>query len=93
MPRYFFHVRGEDGLKRDGEGAELADLHAAYAEGMASAKELVASSLMGGMRLELALDRAFEVEDEAGTLVLRIPFAEAAQADDHRPSLRSRPPP
>ena len=91
MPRYFFHLRCWDGTERDLEGAELVDLRAVKNEGVASAKELVACALKAGTPLHDALAKTFEVEDDRGAIVMRIPFEEAAHADDRRPRSRVGP--
>ena len=41
MPRYFFHIRDDDRLIRDDEGAELPDLAAARKEAALSAQEIL----------------------------------------------------
>jgi hypothetical protein len=73
MPRYYFHVRGRDGLRRDVDGIELADLQAARARAVKRACEIwSAHPPQPGSN-----DDAFEIADEAGRTVLTVPFSEA----------------
>jgi hypothetical protein len=75
VPRYFLHLRfrdSADGLAVDEEGDELPG------PGMLRAHvEATARDLMRNTRLEAIrnwLDCTFEVTDEAGHLVLTMPF-------------------
>jgi hypothetical protein len=78
MPRYFLHLKypsSEDGFARDDEGDELPD-HSALRQHVLD----TARDLMKGARLKAIpdwLQCTFEVTDEAGTVVLRVPFPEA----------------
>ena len=81
MPRYLFNVRDQHGLERDLEGIELPDLDAVQREALRAGKRRIADCLRSGAPLDEALRRAFEIADEAGQVVLTIPFAEGAQAD------------
>jgi hypothetical protein len=71
----FPFFRNRSHLFEDYEGEDLADLAAVQETAMASAKEIIAEGLLGG-RPVLA-DYRFEVHDEAGSLLLAFPFAEA----------------
>ncbi len=79
VPRYFLHLRyrdGIDGLAVDEEGDEVAS----PAE-LREHVEQTARDLMRGARLGAIPDWrtcVFEVTDEAGELVLTLPFAEIA---------------
>ena len=79
MPRYFLHLRypaSEDGFARDEEGDELPDHNALRQHVLGTARDL-----MRGARLKAIPDWrqcSFEVTDEAGTVVLTLPFSEAA---------------
>ncbi|MBZ9739737.1 MULTISPECIES: DUF6894 family protein [unclassified Mesorhizobium] len=78
MPRYFFHVRNQQGdLKEDPEGQEFADLASVEQDAMAAAKEILAEELLRGK--SVLTKAAFEIVDENNALVLRFPFSEAAQ--------------
>ena len=70
-------------VKRDSEGTELLDLCAVKSEGVLAAKELVSSALRAGTTLQSALGRTFEIEDGAGKIVMRIPFAAAVDPNNH----------
>ena len=80
MPRYFLHLRYsalEDGFARDDEGDELSDPDALRQHVMDTARDL-----MNGARLNAIPDWrqcSFEVTDESGTVVLRLPFSEAVK--------------
>jgi uncharacterized protein DUF6894 len=67
VPRYFFHMleAGETPLF-DEEGEDLSDFEAAKVEGLESLRDLVADRILGGRPV---LGLAFEVRDEAGTLL------------------------
>ncbi len=77
MPRYFLHLRyrdGVNGLAVDEEGDDLPD-----AGGLREHAEATARDLMRHTRLAAIPDwRActFEVTDEAGQIVLTLPFVE-----------------
>jgi hypothetical protein len=78
MPRYYFHLRDEQAnLQEDLEGQEFADLGSAEQNAMASAKEILAEELLRGKPVRTGL--AFEIFDENHRLVLRFPFAFAAE--------------
>jgi len=78
MPRYFLHLRYPspgDGFAQDEEGDELPDRSALRQHVLDTA-----SDLMRGTRLKAIPDWrqcTFEVTDEAGTVVLTLPFSEA----------------
>ena len=80
MPRYFLHLRYsalEDGFARDDEGDELPDPDALRQHVVDTARDL-----MKGARLNAIPDWrqcSFEVTDESGTVVLRLPFSEAVK--------------
>ena len=81
MPRYLFNVRDQHGLEQDLEGIELLDLDAVQREALRACKRRIADCLRSGAPLDEALRRAFEIADEAGQIVLTVPFAEGARAD------------
>ena len=67
MPLYYFNVRDAYGLVRDEEGIDLPDLHAVYREALRSVREFLAD---GGAPEPME----FEVTDEHGQVVLRLPI-------------------
>jgi hypothetical protein len=75
MPRFHFHVRDNDSLLEDLEGADFLDLDAARADAVAASREILAERIkagrpLGGLR--------FEIHDEAGRLVATVPIRDAA---------------
>jgi hypothetical protein len=84
VPRFFFHLY-DDLVSRDAEGVELADRQAAEEKAVESAREVAAAQVLNG---HLDLSHRIEVEDEAGEIVIMVPFGDvvsiAPQA--HRPA-------
>ena len=66
MPRYFFHFRDQESRHEDTEGMTLPNLQAALAELRRVDQELTAAP--SGLH-----DLVFEVTDEDGRLLLRVP--------------------
>jgi hypothetical protein len=85
MPLFFLHSRDGASLKRDPEGQEFAGLAEARGEALRAAKQGLAEHLKGGGKLSVAMMRSIEIADESGMLNSVVTFAEAAEADDHRP--------
>ncbi len=74
MPRYFFHLRGEDLLVEDLEGMDLPNLHAALEEVARANRELASEGTgVGGL--------AFEVATREGRTLLKVPVDEGQRAD------------
>jgi hypothetical protein len=71
MPRYFFHIRTDLAFIRDPDGSDLPDLNAARSEAAHSARHLLAALLRDGKVLD---GQVFEIADEAGNVLERIPF-------------------
>jgi hypothetical protein len=74
MPRYFFHLRGDDLLVEDLEGMDLPNLHAALQEVERANWEITSDGTRVG-RL------AFEVATREGRTLLRVPVVEVQGAD------------
>ena len=74
MPRYFFHLRGDDLLMEDLEGMDLPNLHAALQE-VERANREIASEGAGADGL------AFEVATREGRMLLKVPVEEGQRAD------------
>lgn len=58
-------------MERDDEGVEFPDLTVARADAIQAAQDIIADDLKAGKSVE---DRTFEVCDENGALVAKIPF-------------------
>ncbi len=77
MPRYFLHLRyrdGTDGLAVDNEGDELSDPNMLREHVKATARDLMRNTRLEAIRNWR--DCTFEVTDEAGQLVLTLPFSD-----------------
>ena len=79
MPRYFLHLRfrkGPSGLAVDNEGDELPDAGLLRTHVEATARDLMRHTRLDAVRNWL--DCTFEVTDEAGHLVLTLPFSDVS---------------
>jgi hypothetical protein len=77
VPRYFLSLRykdGIDGLAVDEEGDELPDASGLREHVLDTARDLLSHSRITGIKWSKC---TFEVTDEAGQLVMKVPFAEA----------------
>ncbi len=77
MPRYFLHLRyrdGTDGLAVDEEGDELPDSGMLREHVEATARDLMRNTRLDAIRNWR--DCTFEVTDEAGQVVLTLPFSD-----------------
>lgn len=77
--RYYFHVRGHEGLALDPEGAEFETLEAAYDEAFQAAREILADRLLRG---EVIDGEVFEITMENGEIAGTVPFREVVRFDD-----------
>lgn len=81
MPKFYFHLRGPDGLDHDDEGLDLASVEAAYLE---------AFKAVPGMGSDLAstaknpIRYGFEITDARGTVLMAVPFAEVLDRGQKR---------
>ncbi len=74
MPRYFFHLRGDNLLVEDLEGMDLPNLHATLQEVERANREITSNGTsVGGL--------AFEVATREGRTLLRVPGVEVQGAD------------
>ena len=83
MPRYVFNLRhrpGPAGLALDQEGEVLADVNAARAHALSEARQMSARDRLTMIRDWM--DCAFEITDDAGTLLLTVPFSETVPRHD-----------
>lgn len=76
MPRYFLNLRDGSGLYPDPDGDDFESVDDVRNDVMISVKQIVANALVSGSTLMEALDRSFEVVDEAGEIVMTISFSE-----------------
>lgn len=76
MSRYFFHLREGTRLTRDEEGRDLADMEAARAVALMSARDIICCEVMLGC---VDLADSIEVVDEGGEAVLNLAFADAVE--------------
>ncbi len=73
MPLFFFDLRSRCGCQSDDTGLEFASAEIAYIEACKAIPELTAELAHTG---DAPQDYMFEVTDEAGRLLWRIPFSE-----------------
>jgi PAS domain S-box-containing protein len=71
MPRFYLDVLHEREVREDPEGQEFADLEAARAEAVASARYLVAHGILSNEDLS---DRSFLIRAENEDVLLTVPF-------------------
>jgi hypothetical protein len=83
MPRYYFHLRhrpGPRGLAVDEEGDDLADVNAAREHALFVARDTIARTRTDIVRDWMVC--SFEITDEAGHLVLTVPFSDTVPDED-----------
>lgn len=71
MPRFYFHVRHDDELDEDPEGAELESLEQAEDEAVKAAREILAEKVAKGDEVD---GHRFEITSEAGEVLKVVPF-------------------
>lgn len=74
MPHYFFHICSRTERIEDREGADFDTLEAVLAEARLAAREILAEDLRKG---QLDETRRFEIVDDQGRMVARLPFQDA----------------
>jgi hypothetical protein len=74
MVRFHFHVIGNGSRIEDLEGQHLDGLEAAREEAVTIAREIMSNRILRGTR---SAHWKFEIANEAGQIVLELPFAEA----------------
>ena len=79
MPRFYFNIITGGGPLIDFEGTELADLEHARAEAIADARALMSTAMIDGYTI---FGRSIEIRDEAGDLLLVLPFTDAVKSSD-----------
>jgi len=79
MPRYFFHVRDNEGdISRDEEGQELPDLESARREAVNANREMLGERLLHGGSLN---HRQIEIADDSGEILTVIAASEVMFRD------------
>ena len=73
MGLYRFHVRDTHTFFEDEEGVDLPDLYAALREALRSAHEFLADA-------PCAAGMQFEIADDTGRVVLKVPIQERREA-------------
>jgi hypothetical protein len=74
MALFHFHIIGDNGRMEDLEGKHLHDLDEVREEAVAGAREIMSDRILGGTR---SSHWRFEIENEVGQSVLKMPFSEA----------------
>lgn len=78
MPRFYFHLHERATVCLDGEGRDLPDLAAARVHAIRDARDVMCGDVIAG---RLALDSSIDIADEAGAILLAVPFSEAVQIE------------
>lgn len=76
MPRYYFHLRQGDQMLQDIEGQELRDADEAWEAVKAAAANLMKHEFERPVNWA---ETVFEVQDEAGEIVMEFPCLEAVE--------------
>lgn len=76
MPCYHLNIQNGTGFVEDEEGRDLPDLDAVRAEAIEGIRSILIDDVRKGY---LDLSGRIEVLDEAGALLLVVPFAEAIE--------------
>ena len=74
MSRFYLHQQIANGLIEDPDGTEAVDLTAAKHEAILAARQLLANAILIGVA---PLGTAFQITDEAGQMLLSVPFRDA----------------
>jgi hypothetical protein len=70
MPVYFFNLRDGHKLEKDPEGGEFASLIEAREEIILAAREMMASKVASGEKID---GKAFEITNEDGVILETVP--------------------
>ncbi len=82
MSRFFLHQEIDGDILEDPDGTEAADLAEVRQQAIEAARQLVANAILGGTA---PLGRAFRITDEAGHVLLVLPFRDALPPDLFNP--------
>jgi hypothetical protein len=72
--RFHFHIIANDSRIEDVEGQRLVDMEAVREEAVAGARLIMSNRILRGTR---SAHWKFEIANEAGQIVLELPFTEA----------------
>lgn len=75
MTHYYFHICSRSERIEDREGGDFDNLEGAMVEARLAAREMMADDVRRGRMHDAP--RRFEIVDEEGRLVARLPFVEA----------------
>jgi hypothetical protein len=78
MPRFYFDTVTSGTIVSDDEGTELPGLEEATAEAIQDARALMSAAIMSGLDIS---KRSIQIRDEAGEIVLVIPFSDAVKPE------------
>ena len=81
MPHFYFHLRTPAGWERDDTGLDFVGLEAAYLEACLTIPDMGADLVK---RRRNPLPYTFEIADEAGQLLMEVPFSEMLD-NGHKP--------
>ena len=87
MPHFYFHLRTPAGWERDQDGLDFTGLEAAYLDACRAIPDMAADLVR---RKHDPLPYGFEIADEAGQLLMEVPFSEVL-ASGHKPRQPVRP--
>jgi hypothetical protein len=76
MPRFYFHLRGEEGVSRDTEGIDFESIDEAFLDAFRAATDLWRELLIARKDPRL---HAFEITDAAGEVLIVLPFMEVLE--------------
>jgi hypothetical protein len=74
LSRFYLHQQIANGIIEDPDGTEAVDLTAARHEAILAARQLLANAILTGAA---PLGTAFQITDEAGQVLLTVPFRDA----------------
>jgi hypothetical protein len=77
VPRYYFNIITPGGPLVDFEGTELSNLDHARQEAIKDARALMSTAMINGQTI---FGRRIEIRNEAGDLLLVVPFTDAVKA-------------
>ena len=78
MSRFYLNQEIPNGIIEDPDGTEAVDLTAARHEAILAARQLLANAILTGVA---PLGSAFQITNEAGQILLSVPFRDALPFD------------